>query len=212
MVNPAPVMDDASSESCLVFVVDVSGSMCVTAEISGKVALKGGQMREKEFEDLLRANQGFGAQPGQNRNVTYVSRLQCVQASIENQIQNVARSDPNKRVGLITFSNEVTILGDCGSPPINVAGDRLDSREYLLELGEKTILRRPVGEAKDDLIKALWSLSEEGATALGPAMMLGIGMSGTSPSSQVVLCTDGLSNVGVGSLEGSEEKFQAFFC
>ncbi len=56
-------------------------------------------------------------------------------AAIEKQIRVIAQTDPNKRVGLITFSNEVKILGDCGNPPLVVAGDHLHSFEGLLEIG-----------------------------------------------------------------------------
>ena len=67
-------------------------------------------------------------------------------------------------------------------------------------------LKRPVHEALEDIITSLWKLREEGGTALGPAMMLAISQSGVTPSSQVVLCTDGLANIGVGSLDEVDAK------
>ena len=45
-------------------------------------------------------------------NVTYISRMQCVQAAIENQIAEMATNAPNTKLGLITFNSEVTIIGD----------------------------------------------------------------------------------------------------
>ena len=45
------------------------------------------------------------------------------------------------------------------------------------------------------------SLSEGGSTALGPALAIGVGMLAKQPGSEVVLCTDGMPNQGVGSLE-----------
>jgi len=43
--------------------------------------------------------------PGQDRNVTYISRLQCAVAAIESQIESLALEYPNKRVviGSCTF-------------------------------------------------------------------------------------------------------------
>jgi hypothetical protein len=41
--------------------------------------------------------------------------------------------------------------------------------------------------------------------------VLGIAVAGATPGSQVILCTDGLANEGVGSLEGAKASFQAFY-
>lgn len=37
---------------------------------------------------------------------------------------------------------------------------------------------------------------------MGPALALCVGMTSNYPSAEIILCTDGLSNVGVGNLEG----------
>ncbi len=47
------------------------------------------------------------------------------------------------------------------------------------------------------------ALQTNGSTALGPSLSLCVGMASNYPSSEIILCTDGLSNVGVGSLEAS---------
>ena len=41
-----------------------------------------------------------------------------------------------------------------------------------------------------------------GTTALGPSLALCVGMASNFPSAEIILCTDGVSNVGVGNLEG----------
>lgn len=38
--------------------------------------------------------------PGQRRDVTYVSRLQCVQAAIDQQLDVLAKEHPKAKVGL----------------------------------------------------------------------------------------------------------------
>lgn len=48
--------------------------------------------------------------PGQRRNVTYVSRLQGVQAAVDHQLEEMTKDAPNRRVALITFSNDVSTL------------------------------------------------------------------------------------------------------
>ena len=46
--------------------------------------------------------------PRQRRDVTYVSRLQSVQAAIDHQLQEMEKEFPNRRVALVTFNNEVS--------------------------------------------------------------------------------------------------------
>lgn len=41
----------------------------------------------------------------------------------------------DKKVGLVTFNNEVTIVGDGIEDPQTIAGDKLDDYDYLLENG-----------------------------------------------------------------------------
>ena len=54
-----------------------------------------------------------------------------------------------------------------------------------------------------DVKTSVSGLHTGGTTALGPALALCIGMASNFPSAEVILCTDGVSNVGVGNLEGS---------
>ena len=51
----------------------------------------------------------------------------------------------------------------------------------------------------------MFSLEEGGATALGPALYYSILIASRKKGSQVILCTDGLANKGVGSLENTNE-------
>lgn len=58
--------------------------------------------------------------------------------------------------------------------------------------------------------KKLMSLEETGPTALGPAVTTAIAMAAEgAPGSIVVVCTDGLANIGVGSFD--EAKTEADF-
>jgi Mg-chelatase subunit ChlD len=47
-------------------------------------------------------------------------------------------------------------------------------------------------------------LHTQGYTALGPALAISAGMISGIPQSEVVLCTDGQPNIGIGSLNGQE--------
>ena len=53
-----------------------------------------------------------------------------------------------------------------------------------------------------DIKGKVQALQTGSTTALGPALALCVGMASNFPSAEVILCTDGVSNVGVGNLEG----------
>ena len=55
------------------------------------------------------------------------------------------------------------------------------------------------------------SLATGGSTALGPALSLCVGIASNFPASEVILCTDGVSNVGVGNLESGSAAGQEFY-
>jgi len=140
------------------------------------------------------------------KNTTFVSRLQSVQAAVSNQLELLEKQHPNKKIGLIVFNSDVTILGDGKQEPLVIAGDRLNNYEELIQIGDNFHLERTIHESKGDLEKKLWELEENGQTALGPALLLAISIAGKKPGSQVILCTDGLANIGVGSIEDSPQK------
>jgi len=198
VVEPAPVQ--SKEEQNIVFCIDISGSMCVTTEVPRNTKLN---KRSAKDNAMVRAQaEGDQFLPGESRNVDYVSRLQCIQAAIEHHITEVARSKPENKICLVTFSDEVTIYGDGTQEPLVASGDKLQSFQELRQLGESYTVSKNVSESEKDLIKKLWSLEENGATALGPALLLSILIAGSKPASKVVLCTDGVANYGLGSMDG----------
>ncbi len=74
----------------------------------------------------------------------------------------------------MTFSDEVTIVGDGTQDPVVIAGDKLDSFHALKEVGEGYSINKNIKTAEKDLLKKLWALQENGCTALGPALLLSI--------------------------------------
>lgn len=188
----------------VMFCIDVSGSMCVTQAVTGKMRLKYDKV--KKLQDLMKFSDGsYQYTDTENRNATYVSRMQCVQAAIENQLAELAHGAPNRKAGIVTFNNEVVLIGDGSVPPKTFAGDKLLNYEELLGAAQKdseTYMTKSVSATKDDLVRSLEKIEESGQTALGPALVvaLGVAIKGT-PGSRVIICTDGLANVGLGSVE-----------
>lgn len=61
-------------------------------------------------------------------------------------------------------------------------------------------MNKPVEETKDNLLARVDALHVKGRTALGPAVLTSVAMASKgAPGSQVIICTDGMANVGIGS-------------
>lgn len=197
----------SSSDVSVIFCLDVSGSMCVTTPVKGKFKVKGD--RVKEMQELMKFSDGSDQFHNEMRNTTYISRLQCVQAAIESQIMDMNEKAPEKKVGLVTFSNDVNIYGDCSQVPLVVSGDKLNNFEFLKKNGmdsTDTHMQKPIAEVNDSVLEKLYDLQESGPTALGPALLTAVAMATQgSAGSSVVLCTDGLSNIGLGAIEGVKQ-------
>lgn len=57
-----------------------------------------------------------------------------------------------------------------------------------------------------EIAKVVKGLTVSGCTALGPALSICAGYVSKTPSSEIVLCTDGEPNVGVGSAGSGDFK------
>ena len=117
---------------------------------------------------------------------------------------------PKRRVGVVTFNGEVTVVGDGSAQPKTVAGDKLYDEKELMAFADEeagAFLQRPISESHKVLSEKVMQIEETGPTALGPALLTAIGMAGAGKAgSSVVLCTDGLANVGLGSLEEAKSE------
>jgi hypothetical protein len=71
------------------------------------------------------------------KNVTYVSRMQCLQAAIEQQIKDMTNGAADRKLGIVTFNNEVKVIGDGVQDPQIVTGDKLYDYDLLIENGLK---------------------------------------------------------------------------
>mmetsp|Transcript_37002 Transcript_37002/g.56716 ORF Transcript_37002/g.56716 Transcript_37002/m.56716 type:complete len:178 (-) Transcript_37002:1426-1959(-) len=67
---------EGNKDVSIVFCVDQSGSMCCSSPIKGKFKLKGD--RTKEMQELMKFSDGSDQFMQNERNFTYVSRMQCL--------------------------------------------------------------------------------------------------------------------------------------
>jgi len=155
-----PATDEKSKdENLVVFVIDISGSMCVSMEADGKFKLRGADTSALQaFID----DNSLQYLPNQKHNTTYISRLQCVQAAIDDQITELVNNKPMYKVGLVSFSDEVTIIGDGTSDAEFIAGDKLTNIEKLKEIGAAYKLDVPIEKSSKTLLEKLYKLQEHG--------------------------------------------------
>jgi hypothetical protein len=210
LLEPAPVSSATSSpdDNIIMYVIDTSGSMCVSSEISGNHALRFnqplGDIEGITAEEMRQLRRFSG-----NNNKTYISRLQAIQAAVEQNVESLAKSHPSYRVGLITFSADVTIRGDGSSEARIISGDRLQSYEELVSIADKYPIDQPVSESLGRFKHSLNSLETRGATALGPAIVSAVAIASKTRGSKIILATDGLANVGLGSLDFPKTNVEA---
>jgi len=48
------------------------------------------------------------------------------------------KKNPDRKIGLVTFNNEVTVIGDGTKDPITITGDKLYNYDFLLKNGVET--------------------------------------------------------------------------
>ena len=89
-----------------------------------------------------------------DRNMTYVSRIQCVKAAIDSQVTYMANGAAQRKVGIVAFNHEVQVIGDGTKDAQTISGDKLHNFEYLKENGKAQSaarLTQPIGYTKDAL-------------------------------------------------------------
>lgn len=82
----------------------------MTTEVEGNFRLMGADKRQQANRDIAAAQGGgYFAQwlPNQRRDVTHVSRLQCVQAAVANQIELLCANSPETKVSKNTGYGKV---------------------------------------------------------------------------------------------------------
>ena len=81
----------------------------------------------------------------------------------------------------------------------------LNNYDQLLSNGQEQAnvrMNRPISETKDALLARVGGLGVKGRTALGPAALTSVAMASKgAPGSQVIICTDGMANEGLGSFD-----------
>ncbi|KAH9525123.1 hypothetical protein Btru_000363 [Bulinus truncatus] len=178
----------------IIFVIDNSGSMGRKMQVP---------VKEGTLKELVSKN------PDQSLNSTEkegmeVSWLQAVQATVIDEIDELSKSDPTRKIGLVTFNDIVTVYNQ--QTTVDLVGADLENKATSLRLGESNSNLEPISATAEKIKSYLMELKDGGRTALGPALMVALGMVHNSRGSRIIICTDGASNIGFGKLEEAPTK------
>lgn len=126
----------------------------------------------------------------------YTSRLDALKRAVVAQLRYIRSGRPDTRVSLVTFGSNVTVRGGDRADVVISTGTNVDP-SGLLSRGETAAgtLAGAASTTAEALCRAAEGLSEQRATALGPAVLVGIGIASTmGPGSRVIIVTDGVAN------------------
>ena len=184
----------SNSNKLVIYCIDVSGSMGVTMQLP---------QLQSEWK-RLREGESFKE---------YISRLECIKQAILRQLERMVIEFPKQRVCVVVFSSSVRVLGDGSSNPISSSANISDMKALLADgqqIAEKSGFL-PIEQSYEALKKVISGMAEGGGTALGPGLATSIGISKKFPGAEVVICTDGEPNNGVGSLNSGSSGDIKFY-
>ncbi|TKS93024.1 Circularly permutated [Collichthys lucidus] len=124
-----------------------------------------------------------------------------MQDALKRALLSLLQQSPHRRVALVTFGDEVVIYGDGTSTPLTLHDWALVDYDHIWQQGVAYTIPHCIAETYPQLIKRVKELREYGATSLGPAALASVAMASRYPGSKVVLCTDGMANIGLGAME-----------
>lgn len=152
----------------------------------------------------------------------YITRLECMQAAIVEHLSQLKVLHPNHKVILVTFSDEVTVYQPMVNPnsdkvtvdTVTIVGDKLNDKNQIASIADEIYTSNygkisGIETSYNEIVSIVKRFAEKGPTALGPALLFSQELCKNAGKSEIIICTDGLSNVGVGSLENnkSADKF-----
>lgn len=133
------------------------------------------------------------------------ANLAAVKRSLTGTVDSLAENSPATNIGLIAFSSEVYAINLDTGGHIVLSEDTFQSRKRIEDATKQLlddIKLIPVGSNRSKINDTIQQFIADGGTALGPAVVMALTISKLKSIERVVLLTDGLANIGIGSLEG----------
>ena len=211
-----------ADDSSLIFCFDISGSMCQSYNVGNdlkekfnKISKKSNKKKKIKFDiDSDEDDIDFNNYDFDNENKSYVSRLDLVKISIENNINSLLKNSPDIKVGIVSFGSEIEVKGDCLSNIMRIKEKDMNNEQKIKSLGEENtnLVKAPIKQSSAKILESLHETEENGSTALGPAVLLSLSLlKNAKIGSRIFLCTDGMSNLGVGDISQDREGAKGYY-
>jgi hypothetical protein len=85
-----------------------------------------------------------------------IEHFKAVQLAISENLNNLAKNNPEKRVGLVTFNKKVRMIGDGEMEELTIEGDSLNDKEIIKDFAKNKALNLSlIGKSKDKLTEKL---------------------------------------------------------
>ena len=209
------------NDSSLIFCFDISGSMCQSYNVGEELKEKfnrisGKNKAKKKFKYDMEDddNIDFGNYDFNQENTSYISRLDLVKIAIENNINSLLKNSPDTKVGIVSFGSEIEVKGDCLSNIMKIKEKDMNNEVKIKSLGEENtnLVKAPIKESSSKILESLKATEENGSTALGPAILLSLSLlKNAKIGSRIFLCTDGMSNLGIGDISQDKDGAKAYY-
>ena len=206
-------------DSSLIFCFDISGSMCQSYNVGKNLKDKfnkilGKKPKQTYYQNIESDDFDFSNYDFNQNNTNYISRLDLVKLSIEDNIKSLLKDSPNVKVGIVSFGSEIEVKGDCLSNVMIIKEKDMNNETKIKSLGEENtnLIKAPIKQSSQNIIKSLRATEENGSTALGPAVLFSLSLlKKAKVGSRIFLCTDGMSNLGIGDISEDREKAKDFY-
>ena len=209
------------NDSSLIFCFDISGSMCQSYDVGKELKNKFNKIRgikkkanlfnEDNYDD---DNIDFTNFDFNQDNTSYLSRLDLVKLSIEENINSLLKKSPDVKVGIVSFGSQIEVKGDCLSNIMIIKEKDMNNESKIKSIGEENtnLVKAPIKNSSKKILESLLATEENGSTALGPAISLSLSLlKNAKIGSRIFLCTDGMSNLGVGDISADREEAKKFY-
>ena len=209
-----------ANDSSLIFCFDISGSMCQSYNVGSDLKEKfnkigGKKNKKKKFNfDFDEDDIDFNDYDYNQENTSYVSRLDLVKLSIENNLNSLLKNSPEIKVGIVSFGSDIEVKGDCLSNIMRIKEKDMNNESKIISLGEENtnLIKSPIKQSYSKILQSLHETEENGATALGPAVLLSLSLlKNAKIGSRIFLCTDGMSNLGVGDISQNRDNAKNYY-
>ncbi len=135
------------------------------------------------------------------------ANLEAVKRSLIGTIDNLAANAPHTLFGVIEFSSDVVAVNISDGTKYPLRDDTYQNYTRMIEATKSmldNVVLVPVALSADRIKSYIRSLSARGGTALGPAITMALTIAKYKSIDRVLLLTDGLANIGIGSFEGPQ--------